>query len=393
MLAVCAGFAEDHGAGHIVDGLAEAVDGFAVGFHIKLLQVGGEAAQGLGVRQNSRASIAFHAALISADQGVEQSRVLADIGVQGGLVRLMGTVQDAGKDLRTEGQGEDDTADTGGRGITSADIIIHEEGFQILRAGGQRGSLAGDGEHMSGGIHTGIAQSVADEGLIGQGLQCRAGLGDDDEQGVGDIDRFQDSGCIVRIHVADEARFHFQGVVLLCPVLQSDVEGAGTQIASADTDLHDGGEFLARRIGDLAGMYLVCELGGLLLLAIIEFALVDAVGDDVFAQLAAAELVEDQTLLTGVDHSAVQELFIFFDQLLLFCQLGENGERIVVNRLCGEIIFHSAGHGDTVFCHALRGFFTGHRLNEVYLALQCHKFFINSQCVEIFPGNHFKDPP
>ena len=151
-----------------------------------------------------------------------------------------------------------------------------------------------------------------------------------------DVDRFQDRGCIVRVHVADEARLHFQGVVLFCPVLQSDVEGAGTQVASADTDLYDCSELLVRRISDLAGMYFVCELGSFLLLAVIEFTLVDAVRDDVFAQLAAAELVEDQTLLAGIDHGSVQELFIFFDQLLLFCQLRENGERIVVNRLCGE---------------------------------------------------------
>ena len=39
VLAVGAGLTEDDGAGHVVDGLAETVDGFAVGLHVELLKV------------------------------------------------------------------------------------------------------------------------------------------------------------------------------------------------------------------------------------------------------------------------------------------------------------------------------------------------------------------
>ena len=43
VLGVCAGFAEENGAGCVFDVVATAGDGFAVRFHGELLQVGGEA--------------------------------------------------------------------------------------------------------------------------------------------------------------------------------------------------------------------------------------------------------------------------------------------------------------------------------------------------------------
>ena len=43
VLGVGAGLAEEDGAGGVFDVVAGAGDGFAVGFHRKLLQVGGEA--------------------------------------------------------------------------------------------------------------------------------------------------------------------------------------------------------------------------------------------------------------------------------------------------------------------------------------------------------------
>ena len=132
MLAVGAGLTEDDGACLIADRLAEAVDGLAVGLHIQLLQMCGEAGQGLGIRQDRGAQIAFDVALVSADQGIQQSRVLADIGIEGSLVGLSRAVHDTREDLGAEGQGEDHSADAGRGGIAAADVVIHEEGFQIV---------------------------------------------------------------------------------------------------------------------------------------------------------------------------------------------------------------------------------------------------------------------
>ena len=67
----------------------------------------GEAAERLGIRQNRGAEIAFDIALISADQSVEKSCVLTDVGVEGGLVAFGSAVHDTRIDLGAECQRED----------------------------------------------------------------------------------------------------------------------------------------------------------------------------------------------------------------------------------------------------------------------------------------------
>ncbi len=349
--------------------------------------------QSLGIRQDCCAQIALDIALIGADQSVEQSRVLTDVGIEGGLVAFGGAVHDTRIDLGAEGQGEDHSADAGGGGITSADVVIHEECFQIVSAGGQRRGLAGDGQHVFGRIHACVAQSVAHKCLIGQCLQCRTGLGNNDEEGVRNIDGFQDSCRIVGVDVADETGFHLEGVVGLCPVLECQIDGAGTQVASADTDLHSSGELLACSVGDLTGMDLVGKVCGLFLLGSVEVALVDAVSDDIACQLSAAELMENETLLTGVDDFAAQESFVFVDQLLLVSQLLKDFESMIIDCLGSKVVLHTACHGNGVFGNALGAAFSGHSLYDVDAAFQSHKLVINGKCVQVFPGNHLKCPP
>ncbi len=53
VLAVGAGLAPDDGAGGIIDGLAVAVGAFAVGFHVALLKIGGEAMHDIDRREGS----------------------------------------------------------------------------------------------------------------------------------------------------------------------------------------------------------------------------------------------------------------------------------------------------------------------------------------------------
>ena len=241
---------------------------------------------------------------------------------------------------------------------------------------------------MSGGIHTCVAQSVADECLVGQGLQRCAGFGDNDEQGVGNVDGLQDCTRVVGIDVADEAGFHLESVVFLCPVLQSNIDGAGAQITSADTDLNCGGELLACRVCDLTGMDLVREIGGFFLLGGIKITLIDAVRDDIAQLLRAAELVKDQALLTGVDDSAVQKLFVLVNELMLVRKLLKDFESFVVDGLCREVVLHSACHGNAVLRDTLCAVFAGHGFDDIDAALQSKKFIVDCKRVKIFPGNH-----
>ena len=110
VLAVRAGLAEDDRACGIVHGLAETVDGLAVGFHIQLLQMCREAAQSLGLRKHCRAQIAESVSLIDADQGIQKSCILPDVGILGQSVGLCRAVHDRRKDLGAKSQREDNRA-------------------------------------------------------------------------------------------------------------------------------------------------------------------------------------------------------------------------------------------------------------------------------------------
>ena len=73
--------------------------------------MGGEAGESLRVGEHSRRAEAQNVSHIDADQRVQQSRIAADIRFFCRLIGCCGALQDPGKDLRPEGQGEDDAAD------------------------------------------------------------------------------------------------------------------------------------------------------------------------------------------------------------------------------------------------------------------------------------------
>ena len=130
---------------------------------------------------------------------------------------------------------------------------------------------------------------------------------------MGHIHAGQNGRGVVRVHVADEFGLHLQGAVYFGPVLQGNVQGAGSEVRTADTNLHGRGEGLTRLIDEFAGMDFVGEFRRPLLLGDVEFPLVDAFIKDVLTELAAAQLMEHQPLFAGVDHFAVVECGVFFN--------------------------------------------------------------------------------
>ena len=149
---------EDDRSCYIIYGLAEAVDGLAVGFHIQLLQVCREAGQSLGIRKYCRAEIAACISLIDADQGIQKGCVLPDIGILSQSVGLCCAVHDRREYFRSECQGQNNCAYAGRGRITAADIVIHEECFQIISALRQRRSLTGNSKHVLGRIYASLTK-------------------------------------------------------------------------------------------------------------------------------------------------------------------------------------------------------------------------------------------
>ncbi len=383
VLAVRAGLAEDDRAGHVVDRLAEAVHGLAVGLHVKLLQMSREAGQSLRIRKDRRHAVAQEVALVDADQGIEEGCIFFDIRILGEGIFRCRTVEDTCKDVRAECEREDRAADHGGRGVAAADVVVHVEGIEVIRVVGERRSIGGDRDHVPGRVKAGFLDGVLDEGLVGQSLERRAGLGDQDKDRMSDVDLCEDRRSVVRVDVADELRVHKQRVVGLCPALESEVEGARTEVAAADTDLNDRRELLAGFIGDLTRVNLIREFRRALLLLDVELTLVDTVHNHVVAELAAAELMQDAAVLARVDALAAIESRILLGQFRLVGELLQRRKNVIVDRLGCVAVDHALRHRSLVILYALRAGLAAHhglhidrgKLPELLKDIQFRKIF------------------
>ena len=203
---------------------------------------------------------------------------------------------------------------------------------------------------------------------------------------MGDVHITQHADRIVRVHVTDEPGMHFQGIIGFSPVLESQVDRPRAEIAAADADLNDCREFLALLICDLSGMHLLCKCSDLILLLLIKGPLVHAVGNDVIAELASRELMEDEALLTGIDDSTVIELRKLLCQLRLFCQGSQLSEQRIVNLFRCIIKGQSFRHGNTVRSHALSTLVARHDFRQAdHVILVVYQILISFQCIEILP--------
>ncbi len=131
---------------------------------------------------------------------------------------------------------------------------------------GQRRSLGSNRDHMLCGVQAGLLQGVHDKGLIGQGLEGGTGLGNQDEDGMGNVRTRQNLGGIIRVYITNEFRVHEEGIVLLRPVLEGQVHGPRTQVGATDADLNGRRELLAFLIRDFPGVNVVGKIRDALLL-------------------------------------------------------------------------------------------------------------------------------
>ena len=347
----------------------------------------GETAECLGVGQHSGAGVAQDIALINANQCIQHGGILQQIFIGSQLVGFGSTFQELGKHLRAKCQRQNSTAHTGGGGITTADVVIHEESSEIVAALCQRGSLTGHSNHVMGGIQAGFHQSILHKGFVGQGFQGSAGLGNQDEQRMCQIQVAQHTGCVVGIHIGNKGSLHFQGMVDLCPVFQRQVDGTGAEVRAANTNLADSGELLTGSVGNLTGMNLVCKSRNLLLLAQVERTLVDTVGNHILAQLTTAQVMQHPTLFAGVDDLTVIKSGKFLGQLCLLGKCSQVGQNGIVHRSGTEIKVHTGSHGDGIALDPLSAIFASHRSSEIYFLIFL-QLMERRQGIQIFPGNH-----
>ena len=150
----------------------------------------------------------------------------------------------------------------------------------------------------------------------------------------------------------------------------------------------DSGELFPSGVGDLARVDLFGKFGRLFLLRGIEGPLVHAVRDHSVAQLAAGQLMQHQSFLTGVDHLTVVQGGVLFRQLRFRRQLPKDGEHLVVHGLGCVVVGKSAGDGRTVFGDPRGSALAGHCFRQTDSFFQRFQLSEGAQSIQVFPFNH-----
>ena len=192
------------------------------------------------------------------------------------------------------------------------------------------------------------------------------------------VDRVQHSCCIIRVNVADEFCFHLEQTLFLSPVLQSKIHSTRTKVTAADTDLYYCREFFSCGISNLTGMYFIGEFCDLFLLCHIESSFVHTISHNSVTQLSAGQLMKNETVLTGIDHCTIIQLFKFLRKLCFLSQFYQCRQHIVVHLLSCVIVRKSGCHRNAVFLYTLSTILSGHHCRQIYF-FHFGKLLVRSQ--------------
>ena len=203
-----------------------------------------------------------------------------------------------------------------------------------------------------------------------------------------DIGGIQYCCCVIRINVADELCLHFEGAVLLRPVLQCKIHRTRSEVASADTDLNNRCELFSGSVCNLSGMNLLCKISNLVLLFHIKSSLVYAVGSNGISQLSTGQLMENKTLLSCVDHFSVVQRCVFFRKLCFVCKCSKLGNDILIHFLGCIVIYKSGSHRYAVVLYTIRSVVPRHYLCKIYLLRVLCEILIRFQGIKIIPCYH-----
>ena len=332
VLAVGAGLTPDDGAGFVVDGVAVAVDAFAVGLHVPLLEVGREAVEVLIVGKDRFGFRAEEVGVPDADQGQADGQVILQRSGAKMLVHALHPVEEAGEVVKADRQG-DAQADGGGEAVAATDpvpetkdVIGRDPKFlSALDVGGQGGEVPGN---------VGFATAVVVEPLaggagVGHRFLGREGLGGDEEERRFRVDLFEDFGEVGTVDVADEVDF-----AAVDPVgFEGFGDHDGAEIGTTDSDINHLGELLAGAAGKGAAV----DFGAKVLHPVQHFTDLPA---DVFAVYLHVEVavtqgdVEHGAVFGSIDGLSGKHFFGGFPDAAGLCEAVED-----VHRLLGDDVF------------------------------------------------------
>jgi len=244
VLAVRTRFAPEDRTGLVVDAQGVAVNSLAVGFHVGLLEVGGEAVQVLVVREHRVAGSAEEVVVPHADEGENHRQVLVGRSGLEVLIHLVGTLMELHVVLEADAE-RDGEADGRPQGVAAADPVpefehvgsVDTESGNGFGVGGQSHEMLGDGLLVT---VEGLEHGSLGRFGVGHGLKRRERLGSDDEERLLDVHLLEGLGHVGAVDVGDEIDFRrgLAGNRLVGIRLQSFGDHHRTEVGTADTDVH-----------------------------------------------------------------------------------------------------------------------------------------------------------
>mmetsp|Transcript_30247 Transcript_30247/g.63716 ORF Transcript_30247/g.63716 Transcript_30247/m.63716 type:complete len:581 (-) Transcript_30247:150-1892(-) len=347
VLSVRSGFAPNDRSGLDVDLLSVFGDVLPVGFHVPLLEVGGEAMHVLIVREDGEGFGAVEVIVPNADEGQCEGEVLLGRGIQEVLIHGVGSGVHFHPGVEPDGEG-DGGSDGAPLGVPSADPVPEAEHVVGVDAEFRDGlAIGGEGDEVLG--HAGFVSLVRiHEPLlggagVGHGLLRGEGLGGDEEERRLGVALLEDLGDVRPVHVGAEVH----GEIPLRVGLERLADHDGAQVRPPDADVHDGVDALARVALPVAAADLFGEDLDLAQHFVHFGHDVRAVHVDGGVALISQRHVEDGAFLGVVDLGAGVHFLGLAEDVGLLGQLVEEGHGLGRHAVFGvvqEEVFELEGH-------------------------------------------------
>ena len=355
VLAVRTRFAPEDRTRLVVHALAVTVNGLAVGFHVCLLEVGGEAVQVLVVREHGVARCAKEVVVPNADEGEDDREVLVDRSGLEMLIHFVCALVELHVVFEADAEADGKT-DCRPQRIAAANPVPEFE--HVCRVDTEFGNGFGVGGESNevlcdSGLVT--VESLEDGGLcsfgVRHGFKSRERLGSNDEERFFDVHLLEGFGHVGAVDVRNEVDFRrvFASSRLVGIRLQGFGHHHRTEVGTADTDVHHVLDGLAGVALPLAGTH---ELGEFF--HVLEHGAnfghhVLAIDADRIVTLVAECGVEHGALFGGVNLFASKVLGAHVFEIGRLQEVLELGHGFVGDDVLGVVQEEAAGFGAELF--------------------------------------------
>ncbi len=244
MLAVGTRFAPEDRTRLVVHALGIAVNGLAVGFHVGLLEVGGEAVEVLVVREHGVARSAEEVVVPNADEGEDDGQVLVSRGCLEMLIHFVCALVELHVVFEADAESDGETDGRPQRIAAANPVPEFEHVCRVDTEFGNGFGVGGECDEVlcDSGLVT--AKCLEDGSLCGfgvrHGFKSRERLGSNDEERFFDVHLLEGFSHVGAVDVGN--KIDFRGGLacdrLFCIRLQSFGDHHRTEVGTADTDVY-----------------------------------------------------------------------------------------------------------------------------------------------------------